>query len=59
MQDPELARERYELGEIEREAERLAQFFWSDGWLYRLLMWVARSARRDRHEVEREMGLRD
>ena len=53
----DLQRERYEVSQIEREAERLAQFCWHGGIMHRLLMWVARSARAERHDIEREMGL--
>lgn len=41
----------YELGEVEREAERIAQFHRHGGLIYRFLMWGAKQMRQDREEL--------
>lgn len=51
----DLHRKRYELGELERDAEHMAQFTRHGGWFYRFFMWIARHAREAREDVEAEI----
>ena len=51
----DLHRERYEFGELEREAARMAQFTVPGGFWYRLFKWFERSFERDRLDIEQEI----
>lgn len=50
-------RERFEWGELERDAERTALFTPVGSWRYRILMWVSGQARKAREEIERDIGV--
>lgn len=50
--------ERFELSELELEAARYKQFTREGGWLWRLFNWFETHYRRQREDLEREMGLR-
>jgi hypothetical protein len=60
MTDPKDVRhEIYEWGELERDAERAAQFTVHGGLFYRFFRWVERIAREEREDLIEERDARD
>lgn len=51
----ELYRERYEWGEIERDAAELRQFSPAGGWFARFWSWIEGKAREGRLDVDDEI----
>jgi hypothetical protein len=50
----EINQEIYEYGEVERDAQRAADFMPQGSWIYRLMKWVERKCREERKALRDE-----